>query len=133
MPINPIPSSVGVSPGRNIANPIIVEDIVEDTAKGWRETRSSAFQKARCEWNSGRWNPHKAWDHYRFLCEQFDKVDFSPSQPLDDKEIPWPIYNKKVSLEGITWAAVEKFFREMNSFINDDTVYQRLLKDSQLR
>lgn len=130
--VHPLPGSADISPGHTIENPIIVQDI-EDPAEVWKRTRRATLLKARRQWNSGTWGARKALDRYRFFCSNFDKVRFSSSQPLKFGDIPWPIYDKQVLLEGITWTEVEKFFVEMDVFINDDEVYRRLLKESQVR
>ena len=84
-----------------------------------REREEVAREKDRRQrqqrWSYGPWTVQRALERYKVLCEFFDTTKFSACEPLTVDIVPWPVLQSPVTLtvEDVSWAAVENFFREV--------------------
>lgn len=68
-------------------------------------------------WSYGPWTMQRALERYRILSEAFDTAKYTQEDPVSFDMIPWPVLSSPISLsiEDVSWAAVENFFAAVQS------------------
>lgn len=82
-----------------------------------QERRRKAQQEER--WLRGAWTTQRALERYKSLAESFDAAKYSAENPVDFRDIPWPVLYRPTtfSTEDVDWSAVEAFFRAVKSYM----------------
>jgi hypothetical protein len=80
----------------------------DDTAR-----RQKARQLRKARWSTGPWTTLRALERYRMLSEEFDRIEFTPSNPLTFGDVPWPLLHSpaRIQVEDVDWGTVDKFFQ----------------------
>lgn len=72
-------------------------------------------------------------DRYQNLCQDFDSKRFSPEEPLDRWDVPWPIVDVPSRLTDISRSMVEQFFNRMSTICTNRDSYVDLIKQTHRR
>ncbi|EEB97580.1 hypothetical protein MPER_03071 [Moniliophthora perniciosa FA553] len=99
--------------------------------------RAMVKEEERCRVRDGKqlsrlWTEALAIERFRTVVEEFEKAQFSDSQPLTFASIHWPVLMNPFSLtpEDVQWSDVERFFEALRRQ-TDSKTYQTLLTKTQ--
>lgn len=84
-----------------------------------QERKRRMFQEER--WLRGPWTTTRALERYKALAEAFDATKFSAENPVDFRDIPWPVLHRPTtySAQDVDWSAVEAFFISVRSHMKN--------------
>jgi hypothetical protein len=70
--------------------------------------------------SANKWSKNDALGRFEFICEEFDKITFSETQPLTVGSVPWPVLTAPDDIvpENIEWSAVEAFFEAVRDLMS---------------